>query len=255
MELDQGRIKTIFEKEHSFYSDNAKCRKDKRLHPFTGNFILSQVLPEMRILDLGCGNGATLLRGYSRFGYGLGIDNDPDHIDIAEEALKRSDVANVEFRLLDFEVHADELPDGSFDFIFSQRGPLDSRPTIQAALRILRSDGVVFSEEIGDQHLHEVSEIFESDDEQPQIKTLEQRRMEMLEFGVDVRIAADIITKWYYPDIYEWLQFQCDIWIWLDEALPEADDPRLRLFAERNTTTTGEIETTHHVTWIGGVKP
>ena len=58
----------------------------------------------------------------------------------------------------------------------------------------------------------------------------------------------------YYPNIYEWLQFQCNIWSWLREPLPEPEDARFRLFAERNTVSTGEIVTTHHVTWVGGAK-
>ena len=72
--------------------------------------------------------------------------------------------------------------------------------------------------------------------------------------GVSIRLAADMVTKRYYPDIYEWLQFQCSIWAWRGGHLPKADDPRLAMFAERNTTPSGEIETTHHVVWVGGVK-
>jgi hypothetical protein len=37
--------------------------------------------------------------------------------------------------------------------------------------------------------------------------------------------------------------------------LPKLDDPRIAQFAERNTTaTTDEIEASHHVAWIAGVK-
>jgi hypothetical protein len=72
--------------------------------------------------------------------------------------------------------------------------------------------------------------------------------------GVNVRLAADIYTKWCYPDVHAWLLYQCNIWAWSGIPLPEFDDPRIDLFAERNTTATGEIETTHHVVWITGVK-
>lgn len=41
---------------------------------------------------------------------------------------------------------------------------------------------------------------------------------------------------------------------WLGIPLPEPDDPRIALFAERNTIATREIETTHHVAWVAGVK-
>lgn len=253
MELDQNRLRTIIEGDHSFYGTAAGFRRDNRLHPGTGDFILTQVQPDMRVLDVGCGNGATLIRGYNRFAYGLGIDNDPEHIRMAEDGLKESGAANVEFRLLDFEENADILEPELFDFVFSQRGPIDSRPTIRAALSLLRPDGLLFSEEIGKHHLHEVSRLFEPPQDATQM-TLEQTRAEMERSGVDIRIVADLFSKRIYPDVYEWLQFQCNIWSWLGEPLPEPDDPRIRLFTEQNTTASGEIETTHHVTWIGGVK-
>ena len=107
----------------------------------------------------------------------MGIDNDPDHIRMADDALRKAGITNVEFRLLDFEEHPDELGPESFDFVFSQRGPIDNDAMIQAALRLLRYDGLIFSE-----------------------------------------------------------------------------DPRFRLFAERNTVSTGGIATTHHVTRVGGAK-
>jgi len=72
--------------------------------------------------------------------------------------------------------------------------------------------------------------------------------------GVNVRLEANLFTKWIYPDVYAWLEYQCNIWAWLKLALPQPDDPRIGQFAERNTTDTGEIETTHHIVWVAGVK-
>jgi hypothetical protein len=86
------------------------------------------------------------------------------------------------------------------------------------------------------------------------MRTIEQARVAMEQNGLSVRLAADIVSKRYYLDIYAWLQFQCAIWSWLGMPLPAADDPRIAWFAERNRSTTGEIETTHHVVWVAGVK-
>ena len=37
-------------------------------------------------------------------------------------------------------------------------------------------------------------------------------RVSMERSGVGIRFAADVFEKRIYPDIYEWLQFQCSIW-------------------------------------------
>ncbi len=71
--------------------------------------------------------------------------------------------------------------------------------------------------------------------------------------GVDIRIAASLISRRYYPDIYEWLKSQCSIWAWSGTPLPAPDDPRLELFARR-AADRGRIATTHHVVVVGGAK-
>ena len=81
------------------------------------------------------------------------------------------------------------------------------------------------------------------------IRTLEKARVAMERNGVDIRVAADILQKRYYPDIYEWLKFQCSIWMWTGSSFPAPDDVRLAMFAEPNATESGEIEPTHHVVW------
>ncbi len=257
MELDRERLRRILEAEHSYYgSAAANYRNDDRLNPGARDLIASQFCPGMRVLDIGCGNGVTLLENCHRFSSGLGIDNDPEHIHLAEDALRESDATNVEFRLLDFLEDAEELKPESFDFVFTQRGPVGYNSFgIQAALSLLNTGGLLFCEVIGDLHHQEVRELFGTGPRLNQmISTLDQVRVAMERNGVGIRIAADIVSKRYYPDIYEWLQFQCGIWAWSGGSLPDPDDVRLGLFAERNTIQTGEIETTHHVTWVGGVK-
>ena len=254
MELDEKRLKRIIERDHTFYDTALTFRRDTRLHPGTGDFILSQFDRNMRVLDIGCGNGDTLIKGHDRFAYGLGIDNDAEHLRMAEKALIESGTTNIELRLLDFEQNSDSLDSESFDFVFSQRGPLDvTTSTIRASTRILKPNGLILNEQIGKQHLQEVNRVFERT-EDPTEMTLEQIRAEMETCGIEIRAVADFYSKRIYPDIYEWFRFQTNIWSWLGEPLPEPDDPRIQLFAEQNAAANGEIQVTHHVVWLGGVK-
>ncbi len=257
MDLDQDRLRAILEADHSYYGSQAtEARIDERLAPSASDFVASQLRPEMRVLDVGCGSGATLLENGHRFASGLGIDDDPAHIGLAEEALRNSGRSNVEFRLLDFLEDDHEIEAESFDFAFSERSPIgyDSYG-IQAALRVLKDDGLLFCEVIGNLHHQEVAEVFgPSLPHHQMIRTMDEARVAMERNGVSIRIASEIVTKRYYPSIYDWLEFQCGIWVWRGGFLPSPDDPRLALFAERYTTPSGEIETTHHVVWVGGVK-
>ncbi|MCY4110768.1 MAG: methyltransferase domain-containing protein, partial [Chloroflexi bacterium] len=255
VELEQEKLAAILEACHSYYRRTESSREDDRISPNAREFIASQLRPDMRVLDIGCGNGATLLEHCHRFASGLGVDHDLAHVDLAEEALRESECTNVEFRLLEFPGDAHELEPGAFDFAFTERGPIgcDSHG-IQAALRILKDDALLFCEVIGNLHHQEVTETFgPGQTRQPHhetIRTLDQARAAMEQNGVSIRIAADIVRKRYYPSIYDWLQFQCRIWTWSGKPLPSPDDVRFRLFAERNTLQSGEIETTHHVVWV-----
>ena len=257
VEVDRSRVAVILGEAHSYYGSRAaNYRADLRMTPDARDFLGTQFEPHMAILDIGCGNGATLLEHAGKFAEGVGIDNDPAHLALAEQALAESGSANVAFRLLE----VDQLPEqgwgNRFDLVFTERGPVgfESR-SIQAALSVLRTDGVIFVEAIADLHHQEVREVFGSGPRFNQaIRSLDQVRVAMERNGVGVRLAADLISKRYYPDIYEWLRFQCGIWAWSHTPLPAADDPRFALFARRNTTDSGEIETTHHVVWVAGVK-
>lgn len=255
--IDQDRVRSILSAEHSFYgSQKVTIRKDNRWHPGTGDLIAAQFLPMMHVLDVGCGNGETLLEHSMRFDTGIGIDYDPKHIRMAQQAKVTRGVKNVDFLLLDFPREFKQLPPESFEIIFSQRGPIDdTSPSIQAALSLLRPRGLLFCELIGELHHQEAREFFEYQSSNNQvIRRVDQARAAMERNGVSIRLSADLVTKWYYPDIYAWLQFQCDIWAWLGVPFPEPDDPRIHLFAEQNMIATGEIETTHHVVWVAGVK-
>ncbi len=207
MELDKDRLRAILEAEHSYYgSRQAEVRKDGRLNPGSEEFIAAQFQPEMRVLDIGCGNGEMLLENSDVFASGLGVDNDPSHLRLAEEALREKGATNVEFRSLDFPTEVRELEPESFDFAFTERGPIGYDGFgIQAALRVLRPDGLLFCEMIGNLHHQELHGLFGKRLPHHQmIRTLDEARVAMERNGVGIRLAAEIVEKRYYPDIYEW---------------------------------------------------
>jgi SAM-dependent methyltransferase len=257
MQIDQDRIRAILKAEHSFYGYlDIPIRRDDRWSPQWENLIAPQLSPAMHVLDVGCGKGHFLLDFSARFHTGLGIDNDPAHVQMAEEAKHAEGIHNVEFRLLDFPGEVAQLKLGSFDMVVSIRGPvLDTEDGLEEVYRLLRPDGLLFCEEIAEHHQKEVVEIF-SDRfcKKAMHRRVDEIRALMEHKGFNVRLAADFFSKWLYPDVYAWVAYISNLWTWLGIPLPEPDDPRIALFAERNTIETGEIETTHHVALIASVK-
>ena len=162
MQIDQGRIRAILKAEHSYYGwRDVPIRRDDRWQLQWGNLIAPQLSPAMHVLDVGCGKGHFLLELSPSFHTGLGIDNDPAHIHMAEEAKHAEGIQNVDFLLLDFPREAARLRPESFDMVVSLRGPvLDTAEGIQTARHLLRPGGLLYCEEIAELHHKEVVEIF-----------------------------------------------------------------------------------------------
>ena len=79
------------------------------------NFLLRQLHPGERALDIGCGTGAFSRRLAERFDSVLGLDLSPQMIRLARERSRAC--PNLEFRVAD--VLAEALPDAHFDAIVS----------------------------------------------------------------------------------------------------------------------------------------
>jgi SAM-dependent methyltransferase len=256
MKLDRDRIQAILSKEHGYYrSGDIPIREDERWNlGFYTDFMMRHLTPEARVLDVGCGQGHILMEMCSSFAWGLGIDTDPEFLQMAEEAKRAKGIHNLDFMLLDFPREVDRLDAASFDMVMSIRGPVpDTAEAAQAAHRLLRPDGLLFCTEIAE--LHHIEEVVTFHNGSPNpTRRVDEVRALLEQNGFEVRLAADIITKVYFPDMYAWLEYTCNIWSWLNVSFPTADDPRFSLFAERNSTPTGEIKTTNHTCWVAGVK-
>jgi SAM-dependent methyltransferase len=258
MLLDLERIRKIFSTEHYYYAGrDIPIRTDYRwyLGDYT-DFISRHLTPGMRILDVGCGKGHILIEMCQNFGYALGIDNDPQHIHMALEAKQAGGISNVDFTLLDYPAEASQLEAESFDAVISIRGPVpDTAESIQAAHRLLRLDGLLFCQEIGELHHIEADEVFGEPPVTERPSSASHRYWKLLEEnGFDVRLVADNLSKMYFPDIYAWLDYECNLWAWFKVPFPAPDDPRIPRMVERCATPSGEICITGHVSWLAGVK-
>jgi SAM-dependent methyltransferase len=258
MRLDKDRIREILKAEHSYYGGGREIphRDDDRWKITWDHLIAPHLTPDMHILDVGCGKGHFLLELSSYFKSGLGIDIDPDFLQMAEDEKRKAGISNVDFLLLDYPRENYRLEAGSFDMLVSNRGPIgDSPAQVRAAYTLLKPGGLLICQEIAELHHKEAMEAFEpASFKKARIRRADELIVMLESNGFDVRLSADFYTKTFYRDIYTWLEAECNLRAWLGIPLPEEDDPRLALFAEHTTTSAGEIETTNHVCWVAGVK-
>ncbi|GAB3917666.1 hypothetical protein GCM10027613_18410 [Microlunatus endophyticus] len=206
------------------------------------------------MLDVGCGSGATILSHADRLGSAVGIDTDADHVRLARRALSASGHTNVRFEQLGFEQATGPDWDDRFDLVICERGPIGySAESVRVAIRLLKPEGALLVEMIGDLHHQEVAAAWGTRRRQP-VNALDTVTVAFDRCDLDIRVAANLITRRFYPDVYEWLKFQCSIWAWSGRPLPEPDDPGLQRFVDRSADNTGRVVTTHHVVVVGGVK-
>lgn len=252
--FDRLRLEQILNAEYSYYSGpEPSSEVDDRLQPTMADFIRSTLRPDLEMLDVGCGSGATILAHADRVGSAVGIDNDAEHVRLARQALSASGCGNVTFEQMGFDQATGSGWDGRFDLVICERGPIGYSPEgVRSASRLLKTRGALLVEMIGDLHHQEVATAWGSRRRQP-VNTLDAVTVAFDRCDLDIRVAANLITRRRYPDVYEWLKFQCSIWAWSGTPLPKPDDPRLRHFVERSADSTGRIVTTHHVVVVGGV--
>lgn len=253
--LDQDRLGEVLGHAYGYYrGPEPREEIDERLHPTTVDLVRSSLTSQSEVLDIGCGDGSTLLDLAPWIGSGVGVDQDPEHVGLAVTSVQASTITNVSFEQLGFEQLTARGWDARFDLAFSERGPVGySVGSVATALTVVKPGGMLLAEVIGDLHHQEVREVFGGRRRQP-VTVLDAVSVAFERSGVDIRYAANLISRRYYPDVYEWLKFQCSIWAWSGVPLPEPDDPRLELFARRTTEADGRIATTHHVVVVGGAK-
>lgn len=117
-------MSSLVEQKRNFWNDRAKLGEnagsnDFMLKQVETRYILRNIPRGGRILDLGCGNGATLIEAHEKFGVtGMGLDFSPEMVSLARQsAAKYADklsFAQADVRSLPADI-------GMFDTIYTQR--------------------------------------------------------------------------------------------------------------------------------------
>ena len=259
MDIDVARVLELRDRVRSYRDrDRAACARDDRLAPAGVAFLRPYLEPGTRVLDVGCGDGGSLLESAGLIQEGVGIDTDPLHLALAEENRARLGVGNVRFLRCDCLDLPAAFEAESFDVVFSELGPLvDSWRHVQAALHVLRPDGLVFMAETRRSASTEWREWTAGGlvHRPPSgfVASEDRASTLLLLNGVDVRICARLARRQVYPDVYEWLLARFAGW-GPDVAVDDRFLRHLRDFIDAYVEPDGSIAVTEQQWWVGGVK-
>jgi ubiquinone/menaquinone biosynthesis C-methylase UbiE len=194
-------------------------------------------------LDIGCGDGKTLLDHAASFKAGTGYDQSSYALELARRDATSRGIANVQF----LRGKAVQLPfaDDSFDFIFSERGPIGhSDLTMAEALRVLRPGGRIFYETGA-----------WAGEGRTLLTNLAEERDRIERFGVQPEILANRMEEHRFDDLYVWFEIQCITWRYLEQEPPfPYSEQSLKELADSAGGPDHAIVTTHQSIWVGGQK-
>ena len=206
--------------------------------------LLEQALRDQdNVLDVGCGDGGTLLDCAHLYHTGVGLDESHYILDQARAKAKQRAISNVDFQW----GKAIDLPfqGETFDFVWTERGPLGHNdPTLAEALRVLKPGGCIFVETLAS-----------TGPDRTVLTDLETERDRFERHGLKLEILASRIQEDWFQDIYAWFEFQCSLWRYFDKKPPfpyTADTLQTQL--EYAGGDDKSFSLPNHTIWIGGQK-
>ncbi len=120
MRANQQQLQAWNGGESVHYVDHAD-RYDRQLAPFADALLAHVGLePQHRVLDIGCGCGATTLEAARRVRRAVGIDISVPLLEIAADRARAASLDQAEFLVADAQTHAFTV--GSFELVISQFG-------------------------------------------------------------------------------------------------------------------------------------
>jgi SAM-dependent methyltransferase len=135
--------------------DFSRMRTDRDPIPWNYADIVRRYLqPSSRVLDVGTGSGEVFLSLAPYFGTGVGIDIDPNMIQVAQENTSPSLTDKVMFKVMPAE--ALQFPSGVFDIVLNRHCPVFA----DQIARVLCSDGVFITQQVGRRNTHNILAAF-----------------------------------------------------------------------------------------------
>jgi ubiquinone/menaquinone biosynthesis C-methylase UbiE len=158
---------------------------------------------DFKILDFGCGSGELTMKLSPYFKKIIGVDPFEDYIKTARKQKKHNSIKNVIFRIAD----GKKLPfkDGYFDIVFSSRGPLSADiDFMNEGFRVLKKDGIMFEETIGEKDKIELKKFFRRGQNYPVKKIkLESVKKLLKRSGMKFIESKYFLYHQIYPSIEE----------------------------------------------------
>ena len=114
-------------------------RLDRQLEPFT-QALLERAVPDAdRVVDVGCGSGATTLAAAARAERVVGVDLSQPLVDLARRRAHASRITNTEFVIADAQTY--DFATGTFDCLISQFGLMFFDDPVRAFTNLRRALG------------------------------------------------------------------------------------------------------------------
>ena len=145
--------------KYSRYKFSSKAKLVKGEIPNFFDLIKKYSNKNFVVLDLGCGSGELSIELASYFKKIVGIDPIECYINTAEEDRKSRQIKNIKFIV----ASGKNLPfeNSKFDLIISSRGPLSlNLKFFREAKRVLKNEGLLIEETIGESDKVELKKIF-----------------------------------------------------------------------------------------------
>ena len=162
--------------------------------------------PGMKILELGCGNGALWAENSGRIPSGKGTEIVLSDISggMLQDAKRTLNKEKKKFTFREFSCESIPYPDGYFDVVIANHmlfyceNPEDAAAEIR---RVLSSGGVLYASTYGSRHMKEISELVKGFDDRIDLAARELYHIFGLDNGEEIlETSFDSVEKYLFDD-------------------------------------------------------